>query len=123
MFVEMQTLLYGQRARTFEGAGRGDTDSHLTQQQIVEFATLRGAANAALDHRTGSLTPGKDADVILISASDFNTAPVNNVLTTLLGFAIAATSTAFSSQDGSRNGEANSSGSTSTPSGPLPTRP
>jgi cytosine/adenosine deaminase-related metal-dependent hydrolase len=43
------------------------------------FATLNGAKTLHLDHKTGSLTPGKEADVILLNAEALNVAPLNNV--------------------------------------------
>jgi cytosine/adenosine deaminase-related metal-dependent hydrolase len=87
MFTEMQALLTGHRSRSFESARHGRAPRQLAISDVLEFATLRGAANAGLDHLTGSITPGKAADVILVSTSDLNTAPSNNVESTLVGFA------------------------------------
>src|SRR5438067_1461268 len=44
--------------------------------QLLEIATVNGAHVAGVEHRTGSLTPGKRADVILIDARQLNVAPV-----------------------------------------------
>jgi 5-methylthioadenosine/S-adenosylhomocysteine deaminase len=89
MFIEMQTLLNGHRGRTFatNNAAGEDVAEHLSISQVLEFATRGSAANAGLADTIGSLTPGKDADLILISATDFNLAPFNDVLGTLVGFA------------------------------------
>ena len=43
---------------------------------MLEVATLNGAYTAGLEDRTGSLTPGKRADVIAIDASAPNVAPL-----------------------------------------------
>ncbi|MDF3312821.1 amidohydrolase family protein [Rhodococcus sp. T2V] len=89
MFVEMQTLLGLTRARTFEH-NLSNPDSPIEQitiGEMLEYATLGGAANCNLDNKIGSLTPGKEADVILVRTTDFNTAPTNNVYATLVGFA------------------------------------
>jgi 5-methylthioadenosine/S-adenosylhomocysteine deaminase len=48
----------------------------LTARQMLEMATINGARVAGLDDRTGSLTPGKRADVVLIDARPLNVAPV-----------------------------------------------
>jgi cytosine/adenosine deaminase-related metal-dependent hydrolase len=87
MFVEMQTLLTGHRSRSFEAALTGQASAQLTVAEVLEFATLGGAANAGLDHRIGSLAPGKDADLVMVSTTDFNTTPANTAHATLVGFA------------------------------------
>jgi 5-methylthioadenosine/S-adenosylhomocysteine deaminase len=48
----------------------------LTAKQMLEFATVNGAHVAGLADRTGSLTPGKRADVVLVDARSLNMAPV-----------------------------------------------
>jgi 5-methylthioadenosine/S-adenosylhomocysteine deaminase len=48
----------------------------LTARQMLEMATRNGAHVAGLEDRTGSLTPGKQADVVLIDATALNVAPV-----------------------------------------------
>ena len=50
----------------------------LTARDMLDFATLQGAKTAGLDRKTGSLTPGKDADLILINTDSLNMFPVNN---------------------------------------------
>jgi len=50
----------------------------LTARDLLDFATLQGARTANLDHRTGSLTPGKDADLIILDTDSLNMFPVNN---------------------------------------------
>ncbi|MFF0284185.1 amidohydrolase family protein [Rhodococcus aetherivorans] len=91
MFTEMQTLLNGHRGRTFEKTvlGQDNVPSHLSPADVLTYATLGGATNAGLADRTGSLTPGKDADIVLIRATDINTAPLSNALATVTAFAHA----------------------------------
>jgi 5-methylthioadenosine/S-adenosylhomocysteine deaminase len=88
-FAEMQTLLTTDRARIIRRThdGEHDVPDHLGAEDLLEFATLRGAVNAALADRTGSLTPGKEADVVLVRTTDLNTAPLNNALATVTTFA------------------------------------
>ena len=44
----------------------------LTAHQVIRMATLDGARALGLDARTGSLTPGKRADLILVSIDAVN---------------------------------------------------
>jgi 5-methylthioadenosine/S-adenosylhomocysteine deaminase len=48
----------------------------LTARQMLEMATVNGAHVAGVEDRTGSLTPGKQADVVLLDATALNMAPV-----------------------------------------------
>ncbi|HJU47699.1 MAG TPA: amidohydrolase family protein [Gaiellaceae bacterium] len=52
----------------------------LTCRDVVEFATIEGARACGLDHRIGSLTPGKHADIVLLRADTFGMTPLNNPL-------------------------------------------
>jgi 5-methylthioadenosine/S-adenosylhomocysteine deaminase len=45
---------------------------------VVELATLRGAMANQLDRKVGSLTPGKEADVIMLRTDLINVLPLNN---------------------------------------------
>jgi cytosine/adenosine deaminase-related metal-dependent hydrolase len=55
------------------------TPALLTTRDVLRFATINGAKDLRLDHRTGSLTPGKEADIILLDATAPNVAPLNHV--------------------------------------------
>jgi cytosine/adenosine deaminase-related metal-dependent hydrolase len=55
------------------------TPEMLTTQDVLRYATVNGAKDLRIDHRTGSLTPGKEADIILLDAEAINVAPLNNV--------------------------------------------
>jgi len=51
----------------------------LTSRQVIEMMTIAGAAaNRVLD-KVGTLTPGKDADIIVLDARNINVWPMNNV--------------------------------------------
>ena len=47
-------------------------------RDVLEFATIEGARTLGLDRKTGSLTPGKQADVILLDLDALNVMPVND---------------------------------------------
>jgi cytosine/adenosine deaminase-related metal-dependent hydrolase len=51
----------------------------LNVRDVLRFATINGAKHLRLDHKTGSLKPGKEADIILLDATALNVAPLNNV--------------------------------------------
>jgi len=50
----------------------------LTSKRLVQLATLDGAIDLGIADRTGSLTPGKRADIILVRTGDINIAPVGD---------------------------------------------
>jgi cytosine/adenosine deaminase-related metal-dependent hydrolase len=47
-------------------------------RRVLELATLDGAKDLGIADRTGSLTPGKRADLILVRTNDINVAPFVN---------------------------------------------
>jgi 5-methylthioadenosine/S-adenosylhomocysteine deaminase len=51
----------------------------LNARDVLRFATINGAKHLRLDSKTGSLTPGKEADIIILDATAINVAPLNNV--------------------------------------------
>jgi 5-methylthioadenosine/S-adenosylhomocysteine deaminase len=51
----------------------------LTTRDVLRYATINGAKALKLDGKTGSLTPGKEADIIVLDATRINVAPLNQV--------------------------------------------
>jgi cytosine/adenosine deaminase-related metal-dependent hydrolase len=51
----------------------------LTTRDVLRYATINGARHLRLDGKTGSLTPGKEADIIILDATKINVAPLNHV--------------------------------------------
>ena len=51
----------------------------LTTRDVLRYATLNGAKHLRLDKRTGSLTPDKEADIVILDATALNVAPLNQV--------------------------------------------
>ncbi len=68
MFATMRTAYAVQRG----------LDGRLTSRDLLEFATIDGARACGLAARTGTITPGKDADLILLRTDDLTMFPVNN---------------------------------------------
>ena len=51
----------------------------LTTRDVLRYATMNGAKALRLDSKVGSLTPGKEADIIILDATALNVAPLNQV--------------------------------------------
>jgi cytosine/adenosine deaminase-related metal-dependent hydrolase len=83
MFTQMRTTMALQRAFVNEMAleqGNPPTlPELLTTRDVLRFATVQGAKDLRLDHKIGTLTPGKEADIILLDAAAINVAPLNVV--------------------------------------------
>ena len=56
----------------------------ITSRQVIEMATIAGAASNRVLDKVGTLTPGKEADVIVLDARSINTWPMNNVPGTIV---------------------------------------
>jgi 5-methylthioadenosine/S-adenosylhomocysteine deaminase len=81
MFSIMRAAFTLQRALVNERAVTGEKNVPrlLTCRDTIELATIEGAKVAHLDHKIGTLTPGKDADIILLDTGRINVFPMNNV--------------------------------------------
>jgi 5-methylthioadenosine/S-adenosylhomocysteine deaminase len=79
-FSQMRAAYALQRSRLQERTIRGDDDGapYLNTRDILEMATIEGARAAHVEDRIGSLTPGKEADVVILNARTLNAAPVNH---------------------------------------------
>ena len=62
----------------------------ISFQEVIEMATINGARALGLADITGSLTPGKRADLILIRTTDLNIAPLAQIETTIVQAATPA---------------------------------
>jgi cytosine/adenosine deaminase-related metal-dependent hydrolase len=51
----------------------------LTTRDVLRYATVNGAKALRLEGKTGSLTPGKEADILILDAEAINVAPLNQV--------------------------------------------
>ena len=81
VFSCMRITLQHERHRsiidTLGKTGRRPETIPVTVRQALEWGTINGAKMAGLDRRTGSLTPGKQADITLLRASDLNMFPLH----------------------------------------------
>jgi 5-methylthioadenosine/S-adenosylhomocysteine deaminase len=79
-FTIMRSTMTLQRALVLQRERNGEKNLPplLTCRDVLEFATIEGARCADLDGRTGSLTPGKEADLIALRTDMLNIWPINN---------------------------------------------
>jgi 5-methylthioadenosine/S-adenosylhomocysteine deaminase len=79
MFSEMRCGFAAERWRTNDSVWESEErvpDTILTARDMLKMATLDGAHVAGLEDRTGSLTPGKQADVVVIDGTGAGMAPI-----------------------------------------------
>jgi 5-methylthioadenosine/S-adenosylhomocysteine deaminase len=87
MFTQMRFLFAADRLRAHEAAfaaGSEEEPKLLTCREVLEFATLEGARVCGLEDRTGSLTPGKQADVVILRCDHTNTYPIIDPVSTVV---------------------------------------
>ncbi len=60
------------------------TPQLVTSRQVIEMATIAGAASNRVLDKVGTLTPGKEADIVVLEARHINTWPMNNVPGTIV---------------------------------------
>jgi 5-methylthioadenosine/S-adenosylhomocysteine deaminase len=56
----------------------------VTSRQVIEMATIAGAASNRLLDKVGTLTPGKEADIVVLEARHISTWPMHNVPGTIV---------------------------------------
>jgi cytosine/adenosine deaminase-related metal-dependent hydrolase len=66
------------------------TESRLTTRDMLEFATVRGAAAAGLSNKVGRIAPGMQADVVLISYKRVGLFPLHNPTALVVMYATPA---------------------------------
>jgi 5-methylthioadenosine/S-adenosylhomocysteine deaminase len=87
MFTQMRTALVAERIGSFTDTPDLAFAPTLTHKDVLEFATIDGARACALDDKIGSLTPGKQADIVLLNTNAINTAPMLDPHATIVVFA------------------------------------
>ncbi len=81
-FTQMHAVFGSERGRKHQDAWDSDLDGQepspglVTSRQALAWATIGGAEVAGIADRTGSLTPGKKADVVVLDGSAVNMAPI-----------------------------------------------
>ena len=80
MFTQMRSVIALQHALIFDQklAGKMMLPDLITTRDVLEYATIEGARANGLEDVTGSLTPGKEADVIMLRTDKVNIMPIND---------------------------------------------
>ncbi|HEY5859119.1 MAG TPA: amidohydrolase family protein, partial [Actinomycetota bacterium] len=79
MFNQMRSVLALQGAQASDGE-----KTPLESRDVLACATIVGAAANGLEDKVGSLTPGKQADIILLRTDRMNVTPLNDPATAVV---------------------------------------
>jgi len=79
-FTLMRSTAIAQRYFVLQRGRNGEQNLPplLTCREVLEFATVEGARCANLDGKVGTLSPGKDADIVVLRADRLDVWPLNN---------------------------------------------
>ena len=84
LFTCMRITLQHERNRGIMAAlaktGSRPEKPSLTCRDALSWVTTGAAKVAGLDHRVGSITPGKQADIVMLRADDMNLVPMRDVV-------------------------------------------
>jgi 5-methylthioadenosine/S-adenosylhomocysteine deaminase len=81
-FTQMHAILASERGLRHQASwdedldGNSPTPNLITSRDALRWATIDGAKVAGVADYTGSITPGKKADLVIIDSSAVNVAPV-----------------------------------------------
>jgi cytosine/adenosine deaminase-related metal-dependent hydrolase len=75
----MCDMLDEARSATFAARNRPDRERFVTAREVLEAATLGGAAALGIADKVGSLEPEKQADVTVIDLANIGQQPVNDI--------------------------------------------
>lgn len=80
MFTQMRSVMSLQHALSYERqlGGEANAPERITTREVLAYATIEGARANGLAQKTGSLTPGKEADVIMLRTDKPNVFPIND---------------------------------------------
>ena len=87
MFTEMRAMFGWERVGVNAECWTADVevpDTMLTARDVLKAATIDGAYVCGLEDRTGSLTPGKKADVVVIDGKSPNVLPIVDPVATVV---------------------------------------
>jgi cytosine/adenosine deaminase-related metal-dependent hydrolase len=82
LFAQMRAAISVQHATVFDRklAGKAGLPKLMSTRDVIRFATRDGARAAGLGDVTGSIEPGKQADLILLRTDRPNIFPINDAI-------------------------------------------
>jgi cytosine/adenosine deaminase-related metal-dependent hydrolase len=86
MFGEMHALFGQQRSamRYRRFRGEANVPAPIAVAAVLEAATVNGARAAGLERSIGTLTPGKQADIIMVRTNGVGVFPISNAIGTIV---------------------------------------
>jgi 5-methylthioadenosine/S-adenosylhomocysteine deaminase len=79
LFNQMRAAISMQHAMSFEKKlARRFFPAQITTRDVIEFATVAGARALGMLETIGTLSPGKQADIVLLSQYHINVMPIND---------------------------------------------
>jgi 5-methylthioadenosine/S-adenosylhomocysteine deaminase len=80
LFTAMRSTFTLQRLMLLRRGRNGEQNLPplVACRDVLEFATIEGARCASLDGKVGTLTPGKEADIVMLAADRIDVWPLNN---------------------------------------------
>ncbi|MGH8945953.1 MAG: amidohydrolase family protein [Acidimicrobiia bacterium] len=79
MFNQMRSVLTLQRTQASAQEKRP-----MSTREVLMCVTIEGARANGLDHKVGTLTPGKDADIVMLRTDRMNVTPLNDPVTAVV---------------------------------------
>jgi 5-methylthioadenosine/S-adenosylhomocysteine deaminase len=79
MFNQMRSVLALQRT-----IASAQGKAPVSTRDVLRWATLEGAKANGLDHKVGTLSPGKQADMVLLRTDRLNVTPLNDPVTAVV---------------------------------------
>ena len=79
LFTQMRAAFMVQRMMANKRWAEGGTaPAAMSVRDVMRMATVGGATANGLIDKVGTLTPGKEADIVLLRANDISVGPLNN---------------------------------------------
>ena len=79
MFNQMRSVLGLQRA-----IASAEGKAPVSARDVLHYATVEGARANGLEDKVGTLTPGKQADIVLLRTDRLNVTPLNDAATAIV---------------------------------------
>jgi 5-methylthioadenosine/S-adenosylhomocysteine deaminase len=81
MWTQMRLLFSVQRSQVYEARYAGQPSGEpVTSAEMLRYATVSGAAACGLADSVGTLSVGKQADLVLLLRDTLHTVPINDVI-------------------------------------------